>query len=261
MKNLIVISDLHINSTVGLCAEAPGLDDGGNYCPSKSQRWLKEKFDDFHYFCNNLGGENIFVLNGDVVDVNRHSQHQLITSNISNIISHAESLINPLINGNKVFLVRGTEAHVGQSGEIEDILAKKIYAEEIDGRYSHWQLNLNVEGVLFDITHHGTVGSKPWNKYSALSSTASEMIINAVTFNQQLPNVVIRSHRHTFADTHDNFPVRIISTPAWQLSTAFSYRIGSGLADIGGLVFRCENGKYEMIKQLYKPESNKAVVL
>lgn len=261
MKNLIVISDTHINSTVGLCDEQAELDDGGVYIPSKSQKWLKSKWDEFCAYCHNLEGERIYVLNGDVLDINKHSKHQLITSNCSSVIAHAETLITQLVNGDKTFLIRGTEAHVGQSGELEDILATRLYADEIDGRRSHWQLVIDVNGVLFDITHHGMVGNKPWNKYNTLATTASEMIINSVQYNQLLPHVVIRSHRHTHADTHDNFPVRIISAPAWQLSTAFSYRIGTGMADIGGLVFRCEDGKYELIKKLYRPAINKVMVV
>lgn len=40
-----VVSDLHVNSTVGLCpASGVRLDDGGTYMPSNSQVWLWERW-------------------------------------------------------------------------------------------------------------------------------------------------------------------------------------------------------------------------
>jgi hypothetical protein len=38
---LLLVANLHINSTTGLCPpDGIELDDGGRYLPSKPQRWL-----------------------------------------------------------------------------------------------------------------------------------------------------------------------------------------------------------------------------
>ena len=264
MKNLIIISDLHINSTVALSSDETGLDDGGIYHCSKSQKWLSNCFQDFLTTVKSLDGDKIFVLNGDIIDLNKHSKHQLITSNISVAIDHASDLLEFTIKdlANKIYIVRGTEAHVGSVAEYEDLVARRLNAERDDyGSSTHWSLLLDVNGVVFDIAHHGVVGQKQWTRTHPLDSLAANTIIEATKNNSILPNVIIRSHLHTHADTHDNYPVRVIQTPAWQLATSFSYRIGAGIADIGGLIFRCDNGNYELIKKLYKPEGKSPVVV
>lgn len=261
MKNLIVISDLHINSTVALSLNKVHLDDGGIYESSKSQKWLLEKFYDFISNVRKLKGEKIFIINGDLIDVNSHSDYQLITNNKASVVKHAVDLLQLIIEPtDKVFVVRGTEAHVGECAEYEELIAKQLGAVQGDNHnFTHWHLSLDVDGVMFDIAHHGKIGSSSWNRTGALNAKAAEVILNGVKYNELIPNVVVRSHNHTFADTFDNYPVRVVSTPAWQLATAYASRIGVGIADIGGLVFQCNNGEYVMNKYIYRPERKEPV--
>ena len=72
----VVVSDPHINSTVGLLANKVNLDDGGQYTSSKSQRWI---YNNFLSFCKDievekrrLGAPTIVVFNGDIADDNNH---------------------------------------------------------------------------------------------------------------------------------------------------------------------------------------------
>ena len=61
MKHLIILSDFHINSTVGLCSDVVSLDDGGEYHRSKSQTWLTRCFADFYMEVYKLHGEKILI--------------------------------------------------------------------------------------------------------------------------------------------------------------------------------------------------------
>jgi hypothetical protein len=254
IKNLVVISDLHINSTVGLSLPKVGLDDGGEYTASRSQKWLYENWMDFWSSISELDGELIVVINGDLLDVNKHSVHQLITLNKAVVLKHVESILE-IIPTSRVFILRGTGAHVGACAELEEIIAAKLQATSVGNTSTSWTLALDVDGVLFDIAHHGRVGSNPWNRSGPLNTLAAQIVMEAHKTGSRIPDVVLRSHNHTHADTHDNLPVRVISTPAWQLSTEYSHRLGLvNLADIGGLVFRCEDGYYDVTKYLYKPE-------
>ena len=260
LKNLVVISDLHCNSTVGLSLPEVDLDDGGQYVASKSQRWLYENWLDFWSNVAQLDGELIVVLNGDLIDINKHSVHQLITINQSTVLNHAAKLLE-IIPTSRIFITRGTGAHTGPCGELEEILGKTIRSIPNEfGRYTNWNLALDIEDVLFDIAHHGKVGSSPWNRANPLNVLATQIVMEAYKHGNRFPDVVLRSHNHTHADTHDNLPIRVIATPAWQLSTEFSSRLGLvNLADIGGLVFSCEDGEYEVTKYLYKPGAKKVV--
>ena len=163
---------------------------------------------------------------------------------------------------NKTYLIRGTSAHVGNVAEYEEILGRKLNTEQDEnGNHTFWELFAEVNGVVFSITHHGTIGRKAWTKTHPLDSLAANVLIEATRSKQIIPDVIVRSHLHTFADTHDNYPVRVVQTPCWQLSTEFAYRIGAGLPDIGGVVFHCEDDAYYMTKKIYKPEVSTPVTL
>lgn len=262
MKHLIIVSDLHVNSTVALSLPEVKLDDGGIYKASKSQLWLYNCWENFCSVVKKLQGEKIFVVNGDLIDINKHSQHQLITMNKSIIITHAGALLAKLVGEDKLFIIRGTSAHTGEVSEYEELLASMFGTVRDDnGNATHWELFIEVNETVFNIAHHGNIGTKPWTKTNPLNVLAASMVIDSVKNNQILPHVAIRSHLHTFGDTGDNFPVRVIQTPAWQLNTSYSYRIGANLADIGGLIFSCEDGKYNLMKRLYKPEQRKPLVV
>lgn len=260
LKNLVIVSDLHCNSTVGLSLPQVKLDDGGQYTASKSQQWLYDNWLDFWSNVSNLDGELIVVINGDLIDINKHSIHQLITVNQSVVLDHAVELLK-VIPTSRIFITRGTSAHTGPCSELEEILGKTIRAIPNDyGNYTSWNLALDVEGVVFDIAHHGRVGSSPWNRANPLNVLAAQIVMEAYKHGNEFPDVVLRSHNHTHADTHDNLPIRVISTPAWQLSTEYSSRLGIvNLADIGGIIFSCQDGEYEVTKYLYKPEAKKVL--
>lgn len=253
--NLVVVADTHINSTVGLICPSIVLDDGGEYRPSKGQRWLWRNWIDFW---DGITGETWLVLNGDVGDKDiKLRNYQNITRNPSSIQNMLYKTLEPaLLKSERVFVIRGTGAHTGKSGHIEEEFAKDIGAERTpDGAASWWWLLLECNGVLFDITHHATMGRKPWTSPNSFNSLAAELIISYT--GRRLPDVAVRSHNHRFAETGLNYPVRVVASPAWQLSTEYAARIAASPADIGGLVFHCHGGQYDMDVKRYKPEGMK----
>lgn len=70
------------------------------------------------------------------------------------------------------------------------------------------------------------------------------------------PHLAIRSHRHTYADSYDAHPTRLIQLPAWQVKTAHAHKVvPESIADIGGIIVTIyPNGKYEVEPKLYCPE-------
>lgn len=262
-KHLVVVSDLHINSTVGLCSPEVRLDDGGTYRLSKSQKWLWENWKEFWRIASNLEGDIVTVLNGDSIDLNKHNSHQLITRNTAVVLKNAESVLGEAVNlSSSVYMVRGTSAHVNPSAELEEILGSNLGCIQSDGdMFSWWQLPIDVQGVLFDIAHHGRVGSTTWNRTGPLHQLAASITFEALRNEVRLPDVVIRSHNHLHADTHDNLPVRVIATPAWQLSTEYSYKLGIvEMADIGGIIFNCTDGQYTVQKVLFRPKAKQPIM-
>jgi len=168
MKILIVIvSDLHTNSTTGLCLpEGVSLDDGGVYRPNRGQRFLFDYWTDFWARIadiaeNYVVDKKIVVVNGDISDGDHHNSYQIISRHPSDMIRLAVNILEPVRRWTDVmFIVRGTPAHSGKGGFLEEEIAKDLDVEcDDEGRYSRWHLYLDVDTVRFDIAHHGSMGS------------------------------------------------------------------------------------------------------
>jgi hypothetical protein len=260
---LALVSDLHTNSTIGLCPPYVELDDGGSYRASATQKWLWRNWQDYwQRVAKARAGKRLYIIvNGDAADGDHHDTPQIITRNpatqrkiAGQVLEVGTSLTQ---SGDRLFFVRGTESHVGKSGWLEEELGEDLRAErDTDtGAASSWHLRMEVEGVALDIAHHGKLGARPWTRANAVNALAAATIMEHAERGEKPPQLVIRAHRHKTADSYDNYHVcRAIQMPAWQLMTAFSHKVATGsLADIGGLIVTCEAGRYDVQKVFYEP--------
>ena len=262
---LAVVGDLHVNSTVGLCRYSHNLDDGGTYRSSKGQRWLWRNWlsfwDEVQTQSNEMEAEVWTVFNGDLVSVKvKHESTQFNSMNMANVFPMAIDTIQPALDrSDRTFVVRGTAAHVGLSGEKEEEIARDIGAEKCGDNYSWWELLLECEGVQFDIRHHGPLGRMEHTMGNALNRRAKEMEDLYWSQQRKCPDVAIQSHNHRFATSSDQYAVKVYALPAWELKTEFVHRIGViKPADIGGMYFICEGGEYQPVVKRYKPETARA---
>lgn len=255
-----VVSDLHVNSTVGLCpASGVRLDDGGTYMPSNSQVWLWERWLETWSIvvekAEEVGGSIRVVLNGDLVDGDHHNTPQIISRNLETQHEAAMSVLEPVrdLAPEHVFVVRGTEAHVGKSAQREEALARWLGAEEdpATGAASWWHLRAESNGRLLDFLHHGRLGGRPWTKVTGPGTLAAEIALYSASAGERCPDLAVRSHFHQWADSGDNFPVRVVQIAGWQLSTAFIHRINASAAlpSIGALLVTAyPDGRLEVEK-------------
>lgn len=255
MKSLVVFSDTHINSCVGLCPENVQLDDGGTYHRSRTQLAIANKWKTFEERVQNIKKLNdvIVVCNGDLAETDdKRRSFQIINHNPAVIEDMCVTCLEPIIDAaNKIFFVRGTEAHSGKSCHMEELVAGDIdnavpFNNKIN---SWWYLPLEVEGVRFDIAHHTQMG----NNESTRGYVAQRLAVNTMTKytkrSERFPDVVIRSHVHRWGDSYDEFPIRAVITPAWCMASSFIHKVSPGdKAEIGAIIFHCDNGKYEIEK-------------
>ena len=261
-----IVSDTHIGSTVGLCPPSVNLDDGGTYSASPGQAWLWRSWKDFSARVKTIAGgaEITTIFNGDLVEADsKKRSHQTITRNKADLTRIATETIAPLVDiSTRAFFIRGTEAHVGKSAQYEEEIAAdcSIAVKSSETVTSWWSLYADIGGVCFDISHHGRIGSLPWNRAAPLGQMAIRTLLAYA--GRRVPNVLVRSHNHRYASTHDNYPVTVISTPAWQLATEYTHRLGiPEPADIGGIIFTIENGAYTWQKMIFTPRPAKPLVL
>lgn len=251
INNLVVISDTHSGCRLALCPpDGAPLDDGGRYLPSKLQLTLWAWWEEFwgEFVPRVTHGEPFAILhNGDAIDGKHHESCTQISQNIEDQVELAYRILRPVVDAceGRYYHVRGTEAHVGKSGQAEESLAKRLGAIPNDeGQYARWELWKMVGDGLVHASHHiGTTGSNHYES-TAVHKELVESFTEAGRWEQRPPDIILRSHRHR--DIKTEVPTkrgRAIAqvTPGWQGKTPFAYRIAGGrqaLPQFGGVIVR-----------------------
>lgn len=272
VNNLVIVSDLHMICRLGLF---PGdgftlrLDSGGVYRASRLQSivwdWWCEFWDEWVPTATR-GEPYSVVVNGDAVDGGAHHGNTThISANPEDQERLALYVLKPIRErAVRFYMVRGTEAHAGQSGCSEESIARQLGAvPDRDGHFSRYRLRLRVGRGLVDIAHHiGTTGSMAYET-SAIQKELEQIYAGAARWGDEPPDVVVRSHRHTHAETRVHITKRFggrtvqgiatsCTTPGWQLRTPFSWKIPGGRRSrpqFGGVLVRC--GDEEVYTRAY----------
>lgn len=263
-----IVSDMHCGSTVALCPPEISLDDGGYYGASKAQRWLWQCWGDLWQRAGEIrdreDAELLVAFNGDITEGSHHGTTQILSGNPTAQAAVVDACMSvPLsLQPDRLFFVRGTEAHVGASAAHEERIARgllkdgrPVVGDPSTGTASWWHLRMEVGPFLLDLAHHGKMGQLPWTKPAAVSRHALQVFTEHALRGERHPDLALRSHFHQWGDSYDACPTRMIQLPAWQLATAYIHRIAPGaVADVGGLIVVVRNGEYEVEKVRFTPE-------
>ena len=259
---LLVLSDLHINSAYGLCPRSFQLDDGGTYYMNPTQSWLLSKYEAMIEKIKKekeLSGSDLFVVfNGDLVEGRlNYGPAQNITQNSATELRMALDVIDPLVSiSDKTFIIRGTEVHNGKSNSQEEVIAKDIDAESYNKDVaSWWHLIADFRGFKFDITHHTTLGRRPWTTGNGAVRLAAETMYQYQARKERVPDFVIRSHVHQFSDSGFTYPVRAMTTGCWKYTDSYIHKIAPGtVPQIGAIKFFISGGKCDVEAIKYMPK-------
>jgi hypothetical protein len=249
-RNRILISDTHAGCQMALCPpQGVPLDGGGVYKPSRLVNIVWNWWEEFWYdwvpdVCR---GEPFSVIhNGDALDGRHHGSTTQISQNLADQHKMALLVLKPVVDlceGN-YYHIRGTSAHVGESAENEEVLAKALGAvPDRDGMASRNELYIRTGNALCHFTHHiGSTGSSAYES-TAVYKEMVEAFVEAGRWGAEPPQVICRSHRHRQFETRvaveKGYGISLVS-PSWQLKTPFCYRLGmkQSLPQIGGYVLR-----------------------
>lgn len=283
MKNPLVVwaGDLHFNSTVAPCVPEFEKDDGDYHKNSKTQDALWEMWKDAWKQVAHLskGRDVVTILGGEIADqMQKHPTFQYVTHNPDTIRRLALETLEPaLAVTNYLIVLRGTEAHVGTGSNLDEGIAREIAKSRDwsdvkvikDGvRYSHYYATYYIGGRFFDMTHHVNMGSSKRTERDAANHLAADLIMDYTRVwsdNRQrrfeLPDFALRGHVHRFSDSKDNYPIRAVICPAWQVHTSFSYRISAGASknDVGLVVIDPAKNQVDWIKYRTKPRDTKVL--
>lgn len=252
-RNLVIVADTHCGCQTGLVPHGVRripLDEGGFYTPSPMQRKISQYWHEFwtEFVPSVCQGEPFALcVNGDALDGVHHGSVTQISHNLVDQANIARACFEPIIaQADALYWIRGTEAHVGASGQAEEALAKSLGAEPNEiGQSARYDLWISVGGrVLTHIMHHiGTTGSQAYEA-TAVHKELVEEYAEAGRWGQRAPQMIVRAHRHRMIAT--TIPTQhglahAIVTPGWQGKTPFTWKIpGARLAtpQFGGVVVR-----------------------
>lgn len=195
------------------------------------------------------------VINGDALDGVHHGSTTQWSHNLTDQGKAARDIIAPLSTAcdGRLYMIRGTEAHVGQSGQDEERLAMDVGAIPNKtgqrARYDLWKL---IGPRLVHFTHHiGTTGSQHYES-TAVHRELMESFLEAGRWNRRPPDVIIRGHRHRYIETGiptANGEARAVVTPGWQGKTPFAWKVAGARQSepqFGGVLIRWSEDNQEL---------------
>lgn len=250
-NNLVVVSDLHCGCRVGLCPPEPiELDDGGEYHASKFQQkvwaWWTEFWEEWVPHITQ-GEPYDVVINGDTLEGEHHGSHTYISANEEDQKKIARKIVQPIRDkAERLYMIRGTEAHDGKSGANAETLAREMgtVRDPESGQFARWELCKRVGGAIAHLTHHISVSSSPYTKTTALVREWVTITERRATRGVPIFDFIVRAHRHRY----DAVPMRTphayggaIGLPGWQGKTPFAFRTVMGRCEppqFGGIVIR-----------------------
>lgn len=253
VNNLIVVSDLHVGCQVGLVRKCgAALDGGGKYMPNIVQQQMWAWWLEFWKWAERAvkGEEFGVVINGDVMDGIHHDSCTQWAQNLADQAEEAYQVLAPIVDrcNGKFYIIRGTEAHTGKSGQEEEKLASRLGAIPTKaGQYARnelWKWVGENKASLVHIQHHiGTTGSQAFES-TALHKELVEAWTEAARWGIRPPDAIVRSHRHR--NLTDKAPAKngsawVSVTPGWQGKTPFTFRIAGARQtqpQFGGLLVR-----------------------
>lgn len=261
VRTLVVVSDTHCGCRMAITPPEPmRVDGGGQYVPSDFQKKLWAFWTVFwdEWVPEVTRGEPYDIVhNGDAIDGSHHNSTTQISHNIEDQIRIAERVIGPRAAacrrlGGTYYHIRGTEAHVGQSGEFEERLARNLGAKPNDqGQYARFDLwkrvgkpTKRVSAPLVHLLHHIGTTSSAAHEASAVNAEMTAEYVEAARWNREPPDFVVRSHRHRSIAVDLNSAkgyAAAVVTPAWQGKTPYVWKIpGARISEpqIGGIAIR-----------------------
>lgn len=260
-RTLIVVSDTHCGCRLGLLD--PGgirVDGGGLYKPSPFQvkmwSFWREFWDDWVPEVTR-GEAYDLIHNGDAIDGVHHRSTTQISHNLQDQQRIAETVLEPVVarclkSGGTYYHIRGTEAHVGPSGEYEERLARQLGAKP-NGEGQHARFDLwkrigestkKVRAPLVHALHHIGTTSSAAHESSAVNAELTAEYVEAARWNREPPDFIVRSHRHRSIAVDLNSAkgyAAAIVTPAWQGKTPYVWKIpGARISEpqLGGIAIR-----------------------
>lgn len=226
-KIAVVISDLHVGSTVGLWPEKYVSVEGVPIGQNAIQKWFwKYWIDATCKWIPSVVGDDPYLLicNGDLLDGIHHKTLQVMTADPADQSRAVKKVLGPLFEkAHKTYLTLGTECHTRN----DEMRIGYDLGAEIDpetGNHAFNELHLEVHGCYGNAKHHISSASSPFYEAGGLGRAMNNEITTAARCGMRVPKWMVRGHRHVPGVVSDGFSV-IAVTGAWQALTRYGHKV------------------------------------
>jgi hypothetical protein len=273
VPNIVAVSDTHIGCKFGLChSDGFVLDESHVVPPSIHQLGLWEWWQEFwgEFVPHATRGEPFAVVaNGDLIDGDHHGSSTQFTRNIKDHVRNAVKIYEPVRDAceGRLYVVRGTQVHVGESGRDEEAIAEQLGAVQRSGQFSHQEVRARLGDRLIHFAHHISTTASPYARATALQRLATNSYVEAGRRGDPPYSMLVRSHRHQNSEVVEQAAhgkVTVVTLPAWQLKTPYVHSrdgLQMGQPEIGGIVIRLADNELFTRSWVRRPDPPAEFVL
>jgi len=240
---------------MAVCPPTVHLDGDDTYVPNRTQGELWRAWCDFWDEAERKAQEKslpfVAILDGDLLDLNKHDQMELITENPQTMVTMALEAYQPIAEAaDAVFIIRGTEAHAGKHSWAEELLARELpnVVHDDVNKTASWQWFYGyIGGVLFDVRHHPPTRTKLKHMRGSMAARISSYLrMDYISRGTPMPDIALCAHVHFPSDSGRYEKPRAFTLPSWTFMNPYGSRLGltPECDPVGGLLFECRDGKY-----------------
>lgn len=204
----------------------------------------------------------VFAHNGDLTEGLHHHTHEVLVPEVTDYqLTIARDLLSIFLHALDpiaILFTRGTEAHVGKAGALEEAVAKGLLADGYPvkrapdtGQLVPQYWDVNIGGHPIWMAHHGKIGRLPHTKGSQAALFAAHTFLQESLDNfrrmqdgedpQAIPRLLVGSHHHQKADSGTQFPTRAIQLPCWCFRNSHAHKVAAfSREDIGLAAIYCD---------------------
>lgn len=225
-KLVMVLSDLHVGSTVGLWPEGFVSNEGNTIGQNGLQKWLWSCWSDMTAFTNRIIGNDEFdlVINGDLVEGIHHRTLQVMTPDVGDQTDAVKQVLGDFAQScSNLHIIKGTECHT-RNDEVRLGRALGATKDKSTGQNAWDSLDLEVHGTLYNFAHHISATARPYLEASAHSIALGSLTHSRARTGLPVPKVMVRAHRHRHGIWDDGNQMSVV-TGAWQCLTRHGYKV------------------------------------
>lgn len=273
----VIISDLHVGSKLALCPPTARLDKGGTYRANKAQLWLWPRWTKLWELVGEMrqGQELYLSIIGEFRDGIKFTAES-ITTNEADITRMVLDTLEPVkaVKPDYTFCFRGSQAHSGLAAWYDEFIAThlekelNVQANPNTGDMASDSLNYWIDDILFDVTHHVSMGRLPHTEAASVAR-AINVLMARYGRKERLPDFVLRAHNHRMFDSGnlvkadlgngEQQAVRMLTTPGWKFPDSFLHKYSQSVVPhFGAWILQIDGDKVEVIPYREQPRRGKA---